>query len=733
MALSYASGPAAVTATFDLAGGSAQVTAAGPGGAGWSLGAGIGRSPDGSVAVSGQLRIGPDLPDPGVPGGPAQGAALLLSASSGPGTGAGGPGAGPFTVRVRTAAPSGTSDLTLWPAPDPAAIAAALESMVPVALLTAALAALRTRLTTAIGGSAATGALIDAVADALGLLGPAPALPPGSDPGDPPPARPLRLPAGLLADPGGWLRSLAPSGGTLAATVPALLDAVRDIVAGGGSSTPGVLPIAPGLTLRAATAGGRLVLAARVDGTEFTAGGSVGRLVLAGSAGLSLDPAGGGPRPDLTLGLTVTGIGAIEFGVGPRPDGTIGVTLSVHPDGGVDIPILPAGPGLGASAVAGAALKALPALLDTVAERDPAGDPAAVDEIAGRVVARLGDALGLRTGSPARFDPAALSTFGHDPAAALAARAPAIAGQGLSLLADAASPLLGTAATRSVTVVGSAVVVTVGPVTLSWQPGSARVGASVAVPSGLPGVASLAASVAVDATGLTALDIALGPASLEAGPLILRPFARVIAGSAPPGGRAVEIGLGAGTSTRLVARIPLGGGAPSLISRTGPGRHRGGLDRPGGGRARRPRRRPRPGRLGGTGGPGGVRRPGPPAARHHRAGPAHRRAAGPGPPRPPRPQPAGPGCRRAPPRLPAPEPGRGRGPRCDHHRGRRAHARPARQGRRAGGTVYGLTLGLSGPWPLGGDDITVSLEPDAGWIVPRPGRGRRGSPSRCWR
>ena len=116
----------------------------------------------------------------------------------------------------------------------------------------------------------------------------------------------------------------------------------------------------------------------------------------------------------------------------------------MHPDGGVGHPDPAGRPGLGASAVAGAALKALPALLDTVAERDPAGDPAAVDEIAGRVVARLGDALGLRTGSPARFDPAALSTFGHDPAAALAARAPAIAAQGLSLLADAASPLLGT-------------------------------------------------------------------------------------------------------------------------------------------------------------------------------------------------------------------------------------------------------------------------------------------------
>ena len=250
----------------------------------------------------------------------------------------------PFTLRLRMAVPSGLSDLTLWPAPDPAAITAALERMVPVALLTAALAALRTRLTAATGGSAATGELIDAVADALGLLGAAPPLPPGSDPGDPRPARPLRLPAGLLADPGGWLRSLTPSGGTLAATVPALLDALRGVVTdpGGGPGTPGVLPVAPGLALRAAAVDGRLVLAADVDGTAFTPGGAVGRLVLGGSAGLSLDPAGGGPRPDVTLSLTVTGIGAIQFGVGPRADGTVGVTLSVHPDGGVDIPILPA-------------------------------------------------------------------------------------------------------------------------------------------------------------------------------------------------------------------------------------------------------------------------------------------------------------------------------------------------------------------------------------------------------
>ena len=733
VALSFASGPAAVNATFDLAGGGAQVTASGPGGAGWALTAAIGRDAAGAVTVSGQLRVGADLPDPGVPGGPAQGAALLLGAGhvlqsgTGPGTGTSpgsGTGPGPFSVRVRTAAPSGTSDLALWPGPDPAAVAAALEGTVPVALLTAVLAALRARLTAATGGSAAAGELIDAVADALGLLGPAPAAPPGSDPGDPPPARPLRLPAGLLADPGGWLRSLAPSGGTLAATVPALLDAVGGLVTGagggggGGSSTPGVLPIAPGLALRAAAADGRLVLAADVDGTAFTPGGDVGRLILSGSAGLSLAPAGGVPYPDVTLALTVTGIGAIQFGVGPRADGTVGITLSVRPDGGADIPILPAGPGLGASALAGAALKALPALLDTVAERDPAGDPAAADEIAGRVVSRLGDALGLRTGNPARFDPAALSTFGHDPAAALAARAPAIAAQGLSLLADAASPLLGTSAGRSVTTAGSAVIVTVGPVTLSWAPGSARIGASVTVPGGLPGVGSLAASVTADATGLTALDIALGPASLAAGPLTVAPFARVIAGSAPPGGRAVEIGLGPVSNARLVARIPLGGATPGLISRTGPAATptdstdpaavvlaalsavldlagsvvlavpavSDGLDRPLLGTTAR-------GLLTGVlldpAHPGHLD-PGllDPAAAVHRLGYLLRNLA------------AAPGATIT----------------LDGALTLGPHARDDG----AGGTVYGVTLGLSAPWPLGGDDLTVSLEPDAGWIVPPP-------------
>jgi hypothetical protein len=498
-----------------------------------------------------------------------------------------------------------------------------------------------------------------------------------------------------------------------------LLDALREIVTDAGSGTPGVLPIAPGLALRAAAADGRLVLTADIDGTAFTAGGDVGRLVLGGSAGLSLTPAGDEPRPDVALSLTVTGTGAVQFGVGPRPDGTVGVTLAIHPDGGVDIPILPAGPGLGAAAVAGLAQKALPALLDAVAGLDPAGDPAAAGEIAGRVVVKLGDALGLRAGNPARFDAATLSTFGHDPAAALAARAPAIAAQGLSMLADAIAPLLGTAGAYSAKAVGSAVVVTVGPVTLSWTPGSARIGAAVTVPAGLPGVESLAASVTVDATGLTALDIAVGPASLTAGPLTIRPFARVIAGSAPAGGRAAEIGLGAGADSSLVARIPLGGGTPSLISRTGAAATATestdpaaialaalgavldlagsvilaveavaeGLDR----------------QLLGTTArsllTGVLLDPAhpdhldpallDPSAALRRLGYLLRNLAA-----------ARPGATIT----------------VDGALTLGPHARDAG----SGGTVYGLTLGLIGPWKLGGDDITVSLEADADWIVPTP-------------
>ena len=67
VALSFASGPAAVNATFDLAGGGAQVTASGPGGAGWALTAGDrpgrGRRGDGVGSAAG--RRGP--PGPGRP------------------------------------------------------------------------------------------------------------------------------------------------------------------------------------------------------------------------------------------------------------------------------------------------------------------------------------------------------------------------------------------------------------------------------------------------------------------------------------------------------------------------------------------------------------------------------------------------------------------------------------------------------------------------------------------
>src|SRR6185295_6298117 len=97
-------------------------------------------------------------------------------------------------------------------------------------------------------------------------------------------------------------------------------------------------------------------------------------------------------------------------------------------------------------------------------------------EIAGRVITRLGDALALRTGEPARFDQAALVAFGNDPAAALAARAASLGGAGLTLLTEAVGPLLGGVATRSVTTADGALVVTLEPVTVRWRPGASRSG-----------------------------------------------------------------------------------------------------------------------------------------------------------------------------------------------------------------------------------------------------------------
>ena len=547
----FTAGGTRVDVALDLAAPSVSLRAGGTGALGWSVtGALTGSTPSLS------LRLGPDLPEPlsSAAADPlaTPAAALLLALQ-------------PLSAALRVARPGRVEDVPLWPTPSADALARALADVGPAALARTLLDVLRGAL---VDAAPAPAQALDALLDALGLLAPAPPADPTLDPSQAPP-RPLRLPVGLLTDPSAWLRALPAASGPagLAAVVPGLLDALRGLL--GASGGAGRLEVAGGVAVTATAAGGLLRLGVDVDGTAFAGSGDADRLVLGGHAGLAVSATGVLPEVSVTGG--VDGVGGVRLGVAADSTGTVGVRLALQPDGGVEIPLLPAGPGLGgaiSSAAAAAGVRALPHLLDEVASHDPGGAPTTPVEVAGRLVARLGDALALRTGAPAAFDADALAAFGHDPAGALAARAAALAAAGLDPLLQAVGPLLGSPGTRSVTATGGALAVTVGPVQVRWTPGTATIGATVTA-TGLPGVASVTASVDVDAAGLLALDVAVGPAELDADVVVLRPYARVRAGSAPPGGRAVEVGLGVGTDRLLVAQWALDPTAFTLLSRTG--------------------------------------------------------------------------------------------------------------------------------------------------------------------
>jgi hypothetical protein len=521
-----------VQADLDLATRAIDVTASGAGFVPWQATIALGAG----GTVTGSARLGPDLG-----AGTAVGVAVVLSAT-------------PLAVHLEIARPGVVDEVELWPAPDPGAIADALADAAPAALAHVLLDTLRATLA---GSVPAAGAAVDALLGALGLLGPAPAE--GDEPA------PLRVPAALLRDPAGWLSSL-PSG--LAAAVPGLLDALRALLDAAGD--PGTLAVTDGVTLRAGATAGRLSLAVAVDGEAFAAPAGGLTLVPSGAAGLTIAP-GASALPDVALTLTVLGTGAVRFSAAPDASGGLAVTLALVPDGAAEIPLLPAGPGLGglASAAGAAAVRALPPLLDAVAENDPAGAADDPVEIAGRLVARLGDALALRTGAVGarRFDGDALAAFGNDPAAALAAHASDLAGTGLALVQEAIGPALAGAASRTVTVASGALVVTVGTLEVRWLPGTTRVEVVVTA-TGVPGVESARAAVTLDATGLLALDVAVGPADLEAGPVRLRPYGRALAGSTVAGGPIVEVGLGAGADDLLAARWHPATGAFGLIAIT---------------------------------------------------------------------------------------------------------------------------------------------------------------------
>ena len=408
-------------------------------------------------------------------------------------------------------------EVPLWPAPDGRALVALAADLLPAELGRIALEHLR-RL------DEDARPLVEAVYDALGLLGPAGAA------GE----RLVPLPAGLLADPLGWLGHASALGGATgfdAGSVAGLVDALKPILGVGGA--PGRWDLAAGVALTVGTSGGDLALGLAV---ETAALAPPGQAVVA-ALGVELVPRlSGAPGVAVSLSVGLPEGGADRQAVHAVLDAG-SVRVLIRPATGSDLSLFPDPPGLGSLATT-AVTQALPLVLDELASRtgtDPAGR-------AGAVVRALGDALGLRTGdAPPRFDPARLSAFAADPAAALVAALPSLTAAALGTVASSLTPLL--PAGSSAAEVGGELRVTVEGVTATWRPAPFRIGVEVAA-DGIPVAGSLAAAVAVEASGLVALSVEVGPGEVDADVAILRPVLAIGAGAAPPGGRRVELGLG---------------------------------------------------------------------------------------------------------------------------------------------------------------------------------------------
>lgn len=440
----------------------------------------------------------------------------------------------PFAAALRWHRPSGAVDeIALWPNPEPGAIARALAEAGP---------SLGAHLSLELMRRADEDArpVIEAVLDAAGMLGGAP--------GDE--DRPLRPLAGLIADPAGWFRS-GDSIASQPAKAQALFDALRPLTGLGGN--PGEpLPLANGVSLSVQAAGPDLRLELGVDSGGWTPVATpVGRLAGGLTAALTI-PASGPPAAGLALHAGLAGATpgrqAVHVGLGAT-----GITVFVRPSAGADIPLIPFA-GLGA--LAAAAERALPFLLDRLAEL-----PAPV----GPAVAGIGDALALRTGTPKSFGGEALAAWAADPVAALANAVPSIVSTGLTTLA----PLVDAVVPGNVTVTATAtdLTATVGAVSIGWSPTQARVtvsGAGIDV----PGIEELSFTVAISDAGLDELSLTVGPAAIDAG-VTLRPFVTVAAGSSPAGGRRVAVGLALDDTHRFGARWLLDTSAFSLVASNG--------------------------------------------------------------------------------------------------------------------------------------------------------------------
>ena len=480
---------------------------------------------DATDAASGEIALG------GAGATVAGGVELVLT--SGP----------PATLVVRRHLPGSAPahEVRLWPDPDPGEVARTVARVVPAELTRVALEIVRDLDETA-------RPIVDAALDAIGMLGAA-----NADG-----ARRVLLPVALFDDPLAWFAdeaALGGAGGLQPARLVALLDALKPLL--GVAGDPGVWELVAGVTVHAdAGAGGAARLSLALDTTAFDADpAATARLVAGGAFSLTL-PASLAPRVGVEVFVGLDGTPPDRQAVHVAYDGGSDLRVFLRPASGADLPLYPNAVGLGQLAET-AVTQALPFLLDAVA--DHATDAGVIGE-AGTLVAELGDALALR--SAGHFSADALRAWAADPAAALVARLPALTATVLDTIAEAIAPLLPGSVGADVD--AGALRVVVGAATVRVTPVPFAVAVSGTV-TGIPAVDRVAVGLALDEQGLAALDIEVGPADIDAGGIVLRPFAGVHAGRVPAGGRRVELALSLGDDRRVGARWLLGGSLDLVV------------------------------------------------------------------------------------------------------------------------------------------------------------------------
>lgn len=345
------------------------------------------------------------------------------------------------------------------------------------------------------------------------------------------------------------------SQGLDAARVVALVDVVSRLL-NVPQPRPGAWSLPYGIEVRAASSGGRTSIVLSIEEPLADTG-----LRLAGAVGLALGSASllAAPTVDLVLALPGAGpiasAGRVTLSLGPQ-----GLSARlVLPDSGIDLRLLPDGPGLAAvgAAAAAAVTYALPLVLDAIAGL-PAAHPA---RPVGVALGDLGDVLGLRVAG--RFAASEISALAANPGPQLAQRL----SQGIVPAFDALAALVAPAMPAGYAFArnGNDLVFThAGAISFQLSvtvpqggvPTGIRVSISVSGVHPFAG-ASLGGTITIDETGLNAAVVTFAvdhANAIHLGPITLAPIAELAIGSAPAGGARVAAGL-AVDATRSVKGV----------------------------------------------------------------------------------------------------------------------------------------------------------------------------------